>query len=909
VLSALLLAAGGWALYAWKRCTRLKTRLLESESWRYRVFENVGEGVAVLNTRLEVQYLNPAARRMIKFGDPDHHPAYCHSLFFGLREPCENCPAQVAARTGGYCSTEKFFSDGTILTISATPLLDGSGKVEGFIEIFNDISDQKQLEQDLVEKEERHRITLDSISEAVITVDVKRWVTRMNSTAETITGFRIFEAVGKPLSAVLPLTDPATGRDLDDLCGIVLSTRQPRKESGHCRWKNPSGETLHLTRSAAPIFNREGKVQGIIIILQDVSDTVRRQEALQLSENRFRRLFEANPLGLALLARGNFIDMNSEFCRITGYPREELLGEPAAILFPDKHPSGKGGIRPFIPTSQRIIGQEALIAGKNNLPVPVEFSTSEYQAAQEERGVILSIQNISLRKRAEKRLDALFQSMPEIVLFCRMEYGPEGRPADYRILGVNRAFRNLPEFRETDCTDLLMSRLTGKNPPPFLDEAEEVLKKQATYQIPSWTDLFSKKLGVSLIPFSEDNFALIGTDNTGQAAIEKRLFQKRKMEAIGQLAGGIAHDFNNIMAGILGFAELLQQHLADQRPYDFYCSEIITASERAAGLTRQLLSYSRKQEMNAASLDMHALIEEWFRKLEKTFPEDVEVSFRFNAENAVISGDREQMREVLEQLGKNAFESLENGGAVSLHTENRILTQEDCREDRIEPGRYFALVLTDTGRGIDSSLQEKVFDPFFSTKEPGQGSGMGLAMVYGTIASHQGTIWMNSSPGRGTEITLLLPTQETLRRQQTWHGDSGARGNILLVDDDPLIRTAAEEVLKNMGYGVVTAETGESALEIYEARQEEIRAVILDLFLPGINGDEVFRRMKQRNPEIRAILATGFSQEERARNLRKEGLLGVIGKPYRQVDLESLLDITGNKEKGPESSAPPSGPA
>jgi PAS domain S-box-containing protein len=395
-------------------------------------------------------------------------------------------------------------------------------------------------------------------------------------------------------------------------------------------------------------------------------------------------------------------------------------------------------------------------------------------------------------------------------------------------------------------------------------------------------------------PLIDAQGQVIGTasfvmDVTDHLKLEAQLRQAQKMDAIGQLAGGVAHDFNNLLLGIMGNAELLEMTLPPESPEADYARDIQTASSRAAELTKQLLTFSRKGRMRTVQVDLHSIIAEVVSLLDRSIDKRIRIIQRLEASPAVVSGDLTQLHSAILNLAVNARDAMPEGGELTLVTRS-VQLDESYGADRAEditPGPYVEINVTDTGVGMDDDVQSHLFEPFFTTKEQGAGTGLGLASVYGCVKNHEGTIRVYSEPGRGSTFKVLLPlspeaaTSAAAARRAPVHG----HGHILVIDDEETVRRFTSRALTHLGYHVSCCSDGEEGVEFFRANHAEIDLVILDLIMPKLSGDEVFNLLKAIDPDVRVLVASGFTRNGTADALISSGALGFLNKPFRLDEL------------------------
>ncbi len=391
-----------------------------------------------------------------------------------------------------------------------------------------------------------------------------------------------------------------------------------------------------------------------------------------------------------------------------------------------------------------------------------------------------------------------------------------------------------------------------------------------------------------------------------RARLEERLRQAEKMEAIGQLAGGVAHDFNNQLTGVIGYAQMLSRKAGDNPMVKEYCKRILRAVERSSGLTSQLLAFARKGKYLLVEVDMHATIHEVVGILKHSINKQVVIREHLQADPHFTKGDPTQLQNALLNLSLNACDAMPEGGELTFYTQTVEFDREMCSvvPFNVEPGSYLRIQVRDTGTGMDETVIKHMFEPFFTTKEKGKGTGMGLAAVYGTVKNHRGTVEVKSAPGKGTTFTINLPLSTGKTKQKrppTTAVPVEARGtaHILFVDDERDIREAAVEMLEQIGgYKVTVAENGKDAVTLYEKNRHEYDLVVLDINMPKMGGGEAFCRLKQINPQVRAVLSSGFGLDGEAQKILNRGVAAFIQKPYEYHDLVKVIGDTIGRPNG-----------
>ncbi len=396
-----------------------------------------------------------------------------------------------------------------------------------------------------------------------------------------------------------------------------------------------------------------------------------------------------------------------------------------------------------------------------------------------------------------------------------------------------------------------------------------------------------------LISNGTDGAVIQIDDVTKQHEMLSELAHSRKLDAIGQLAGGVAHDFNNMLAGILGGAELLGVLLEGNEKAHNYLKMILQSAQRAGDLTNKLLTFARKGKVESTPVSVTVAINEAVAILEHSLDKRIKITVSLQTDSTWVVGDLAQLQNALINLGVNAGHAMPAGGNLDFNVDLVDLDEVYCKVSSfdIEAGKYLHIEVCDTGVGIPSGNLHKIFEPFYTTKKEGMGSGLGLAAVYGTVQQHNGAITVYSKEGTGTTFHIFLPLAE---QQVTSISVSGelpivGSGKILVIDDEKVIQATASSILENLGYDVMLADDGQHGLEIFKQEFASIDLVVMDMIMPKMNGQECFFAMKKICPDVKVILASGFSRDADIEELRKYGLRGFLRKPYTTTDLSKAI--------------------
>lgn len=386
-----------------------------------------------------------------------------------------------------------------------------------------------------------------------------------------------------------------------------------------------------------------------------------------------------------------------------------------------------------------------------------------------------------------------------------------------------------------------------------------------------------------------DEVLVVIRNITEKRRLEQQVLQAQKMESLGTLAGGIAHDFNNILAGILGYASFLKSKLSPDHDFFKYVDTIERSAIRAADLTSKLLAFTRGDKVNYKPLNINKLIRETLEIIRHTIDKSISVETKLDESLPTIVGDVGQIQQVVMNLCVNARDAMSGGGKLIIVSEKALSADVDPqRPADAKAGMYVKISVSDSGTGMDKEVLARIFDPFFTTKAKGQGSGLGLSVVYGIVKGHEGFVTVSSQPGQGSMFNAFFPVSGKPEIQEKISTETlrGRDELIFVIDDEKDIRSFISEVLQSHGYRVLLAKNGDQAVGMYKERYRDIALVILDMVMPGKGGEEVFLKMKEINPRVKALLSSGFSQDGRAGEILTKGVKGFIQKPY---DFHQLL--------------------
>jgi signal transduction histidine kinase/CheY-like chemotaxis protein len=378
----------------------------------------------------------------------------------------------------------------------------------------------------------------------------------------------------------------------------------------------------------------------------------------------------------------------------------------------------------------------------------------------------------------------------------------------------------------------------------------------------------------------------------GRAAhgkLERQLVASQRLEAVGRLAGGVAHDFNNSLAVVLTYSGFARDSLHPSDPACADLEEISRAAEHAAGLTRQLLAFSRKQMLEPKVINLNDIVAGVENMLRRLLGEDILIFVHLDPRLGNVLADAEQLEQVIMNLVVNARDAMPSGGRLAIETDNVILDGEYEEEHAsVEPGRYVRLSVTDTGLGMDAETRRRIFEPFFTTKERGSGSGLGLATVYGIVKQSGGNIWVYSEPGQGSTFRIYLPRVDAVAAERKPEAKSEPMVGsevILLVEDEPCVRRAAERILVSCGYRVCSAGDGESALRLSREFEGPVDLLLTDVVMPKMSGRQLAERLKKERPDIKVLYMSGYTNNTIAQHGALQVGTHFVSKPFAAAEL------------------------
>jgi two-component system cell cycle sensor histidine kinase/response regulator CckA len=655
-----------------------------------------------------------------------------------------------------------------------------------------------------------------------------------------------------------------------------------------------------LEVTISPILDPHGRVVHAIIQHLDLTKRMLDVEHIRQLTNEQRTVLKTIIMGICYVKKRNVRWFNSSFARMFGYELDELQGMSTALFYSSQDDYRRVGEEGYLQISRgELYATEAFMKKKDGTLILCSITGQAVNPQDPEEGSIWVLHDITERKRAEgalrtseERFKRLVQNSSDIIAVMdeRGILTSVSGPID-AILGYN------PEDLIGACGfDFLHPEDVEAAIQIFTEGVVQLgssrrVEFRFKHKDGKW--VYMEAVGANLLndPVVKGMVANIREITERKNAeqernkLQEQLQQAMKMEAVGRLAGGVAHDFNNLLTVITGYVELARMKLTPPDPLLKSLDGIHRAAESAAALTKQLLAFSRRQIIEPKVLNLNDLVGGLVKMLTRLIGEDVTLQTVLDDQLGSVKVDPGQFEQVLVNLSINARDAMPDGGQLVIETANRELDEDyGARHPEVQPGRFILLAVSDTGHGMSDEVKRHLFEPFFTTKAKGQGTGLGLATIFGTVKQAGGAIEAYSEVGRGTTFKIYLPRVEGQAEQLAMerpdldltHGDE----TILLVEDDGGVRDMALEILEHLGYTVMSAANGGEAFLLVERYGGHIDLLMTDVVMPGMNGRELAERLLRLKPEMKVLFTSGYTENVIVHHGVVDKNLNFIGKPY-----------------------------
>jgi len=746
------------------------------------------------------------------------------------------------------------------------------------------------------ERERLFSAAVESSNDAIVTKSLAGTITGWNPAAERLFGYTAAEAVGRNIDLVIPPERLAEMHEV--LRRVGQGERIQHHETTRLR---KDGSTVEVSISVSPITTSSGAIIGASKTARDITDGKRIQRALSQQIEERRRIFESSQdLILVTDCKGVLVQVSPSCEAILGYLPDEMIGRSAVDFI---HGEDLDNTREEMRAARR--GQhsrnfDTRYIHKDGRIVTLSWMGTWSQPVRRHFFIGRDMTESRLAQEALLESEQQARGIIDTALDAFVQIDQDGRVRNWNsqaeaIFGWPRdqaLGQKLIELvvagDDRDELNAALGRFLRSGQGQILGRRREILARRRD------GGEFRAELSLTALK-TREGFLFNGffRDLTDKIAAEDRIRQSEKMEAVGQLTGGIAHDFNNILTVITGTIEILAEAVQDEPQLAAITGMIDEAASRGADLTQHLLAFARKQPLQPRETDINTLIIDTAKLLRPTLGEQIEIESVFADETCFANVDPNQLTTAILNLALNARDAMPGGGKLIIETRSAYLDETYASQHSdVQPGRYALIAVSDTGSGIPAALLDRVFEPFFTSKETGKGTGLGLSMVYGFVKQSSGHIKIYSEEGHGTTIKMYLPPGTgALPASETGPGPAiqGGHETILVVEDDRLVREYVLTQLHSLGYATLEAANGAEALAIVETGQP-FDLLFTDVIMPGaINGRQLAGEILRRRPATKVLYTSGYTENAIIHHGRLDSGVLLLAKPYRKSDMAGMI--------------------
>lgn len=849
-----------------------------------------------------VTYANPACLSIFEIEKAEdvigeHISAFCHDT-----EKMAEIDEALASKGSWIGEVQMMKKSGKTFdaSLSLNLVRNEEGKPICIMGSFIDITKHKKMGEALKSSEKLYRSVIENIHDTFYRTDINGKLIMASPSGVKLLGYAYScDMVGVDVESMFHMGSD----DRDRMLAIIHE--QGYVEDYELKLKRQDGSVVEVSVTSHKYYDDQGNELGIEGIIRDITERKRIEKTLRDSESKFRSLTERSASAIVIIKNRAILYCNPAFESITGYRFSDLSGMNYwDIIHSDSRTMNKDEVLSILEGRASLSRYEMKIQTKASQIKWLDLSTIQikYEGEPAIMGQAFDITDRKLAeenlRQSEERYRNIIENIDDgyiendlsgTVTFCNDSIIRLYGYMREEIVGKDNRFFTTPETSRYLYSVYNEIYRTG-NPQKML-EYELFRKDGAICHVEASASLIRDVSGNPI------GFRSVVRDVTERKKMEtdkikltEQLYQAQKMEAIGTLAGGIAHDFNNLLMGIQGYASLMLLKTDKNFAHHDKLKAIEAKVQSGAELTRQLLGFSRTGSYEVTTASVNELIHNTVTMFGRTKKEIViHEKYEENAWNADI--DQSRIEQVLLNLYVNAWQAMPGGGHLYLETNNVVLDERYKKNFDVEAGRYIKISVTDSGIGMNEKTRERVFEPFFTTRNVGKGGGLGLATAYGIIRGHKGVINVYSERGHGTTFNIYLPASDKAVNTDNKYALKPENGQetVLIVDDEEYILDVTKELLECIGYHVMQAKSGEEALEIYRTEKNKIDLLILDMIMPGMSGSDTFDRLKKINPAVKVILASGYSLNGQAIGILDRGCQAFMQKPFGLMDLSMKI--------------------
>ncbi len=860
------------------------------------LFQAIGQPVFILDANHVIIAANPAAEKLTGLSGEKLKGKKCHSVIHGTEESAACCPLDKLIASGRIETFEmKMETRDKTFLVSCTPVLDEQGKIEKVIHISTDISEIRKAERALHASEARYRKLHDSITDAFVIIDMEGNIKEFNDVYREMLGYGREELSRLNYRDITPQKWHAFEEDI---------VRRQILPSGHSdvyekEYRRKDGTAFPVELRTFLIRDDDGNPLEMWAIIREITERKRAEAAIKETNARFQAFMDYSQ-SLVIIKDHELrpVYFNKLYREL--FPADDWMGKKPGEVFP-----------PEVAEAMSVQDRKALSEGSVHYEETWTdksgkehvFETRKFRIDRRSSQPLLGaiINDITKRKRAEENLKESQNRYRQLIDQAADGIFVVDEKGNYTL--VNSAFCRMIGYAEQE---LLALNVLDTYPDELRDVGRDRISRVVAGESLRFErvmkrrdgSIFFVEMSVSRLDDGRQQGIIHDITERKKAEEEKKklevqLSQAQKMEAIGTLAGGVAHDFNNILLAVLGYAQLALEDISSPEKARRDIMEVLKAGDRARDLVNQILTFSRKTEAVSSPLDLRGALLESLKMIRAIIPSSIEIRQDL-ADTGLIVSNQIQIQQILMNLCTNAAHAMEEkGGVITIGLGKERLTDDAAAGSLgLMPGTYLRLRVADTGHGMTGETMQRVFEPYFTTKEIGSGTGLGLSVVHGIIKSLGGAIHCSSEPGKGTTFDIFLPEAESSKGTESLHREGSmptGTERILFVDDEPALAELARELLDKLGYRVTVRTSSIEALDLFVKDPDGYDLVITDMTMPGMTGDVLAEKIIGTRSDIPVILCTGYSNHISERKAKELGIREFIMKPFEMKDFAAKV--------------------